>query len=162
MKRVLLLAALLILSQSAASADPIVSKQSYAVGPYNVSFDLLGCRDLTASAPKSEEFEAKASPGIRHELSLKDNYTGEAIEFQILKYDRPIAREAAAKTSRLEGAVNIADSAYKDWLFRYDTFAGFSASQAIDDYTMCFVTSTMSWTSIETMVRSLRVELQEK
>src|SRR5512137_946702 len=99
---------LLLLMVSLASADnenasvnyPAVTNHSYVVGPYTLSFDLIGIRDLEPTIKGAEAFQAERSDGVRYELSLKDKTTNESVDIGILRYRNPAAESSVTDDYR--------------------------------------------------------------
>ena len=71
---------------------PVVTNYSYVLGPYNMSFDLMGIGDLEPTIREAEAFQAEKSDGVRYELSLKDKITNESADIEIFRYRNPVAK----------------------------------------------------------------------
>jgi hypothetical protein len=146
----------IVFSLSASAENPVVTSHYYVMGPYNISFDLLGIRDLEPSIREPEEFQARISDGIRYDLILEDKNSDESIEIQILKYNNPIAKDAS-NSADYESANYLAEGAYGPWFVYSDMFSGLTTRQAVGNYTLCHVTSTMSWRTTERLLETLHV-----
>lgn len=139
---------------------PVISHESYTVGLYDVSFDLIGIRDLSLDIDEPNRFTAPSSKltGVRCALTLKDMNTEETLGLQIIRYNEPRARQAVADLTDLNEASCLAESAYGSCFVRFSMFCGFSTTMAIDEYTLCGVDSSMSWKATEKVLETLRIE----
>lgn len=149
----------ILLLNCTASANPVVQNQTHAIGPYNISFDLIGVRDLNSHQHIPEKFEAKLSSGINFNLVLEDNNTGESLQVQILEYDNPVAKDAVNDIANPYDSYGMVDSIYGTWFVSSGSMlSGFKSGQAIDDHVACFVFSDMSWHAIERILETLRIQ----
>jgi hypothetical protein len=153
-----ILISILILFLNCASAEPAASNQTHAIGPYNISFDLIGVRNLESIQMTPEKFEVKISPSIRFVLYLNDKITNESLEFQIVKYDKPVAKDVAKSLANPDDASGMVEGIYGIWFVRWSMFSGFSSTQAIDDYVICNIGSSMSWPATERLLKTLRIQ----
>jgi len=163
MKTLVLVLLLLIVSMASADNEnasvnyPVVTNHSYVVGPYTLSFDLIGIRDLEPTIWSAEAFQTERSDGVRYELSLKDKTTNESVDIGILRYRNPAAKSSVTDDYRTGDFWT--EGAYGSWLSRADTFTGlFIEKQAIDAYTLCYIHSGLSWKATEKLLQTLYVK----
>jgi len=166
MKLVVISIILLMLLSMIAFADPIITKQSYVMGPYNISFDLIGIRDIEPSIKVAEAFQVEISDGVRYELSLSDNNTEESVDIGILRYKQPVAKgfeDSSNKHAMVDMplSTNIVDRGTHgySWVVPYSAFTGsYSTEKSINDYTLIFIDSTLSWKATEKLLETFYVD----
>jgi len=139
---------------------PVIRNESYTMGSYDISFDLIGVRNLSVDIDEEERFgpPTVTVSGVRYVLDLDDTNTGEHLELQVIRYDLPRARQAVNDLTDLNEACCVAESTYGNCFAHIDLFGIFSTQMAIDEYTVCFVSSTMSWKATEKVIETLRID----
>jgi hypothetical protein len=135
------------------------TKQNCEIGPYNISFKLVGERNLEVTRSDPEIRETKAyGNGTFYEMTIHDTNTEEYVELTVVRYTKPVKVE-----KNLDDTDWIATGQMGEWFVSTDFITGlFIAMNEVDDYTSCRILSSFSRSTTEELFRTIQITNSER